>query len=377
MRSIVGRGAAVAAIGLLVVALAACGSSSSPAGSPTTTATSSASSAWVKDTVNALDIYLPDGNSAYYLGGFGTAHGARTIITGRVPSARYWSYTMYPLPSGPAVEHIHDTQIAQSHGRYSVTIAATCSGVHGTCVATTSAEPAGVVVLRLYVPADLHGAETGGVALPSLSYQRGSGAPITLDQAAGTTSISQALAQYRAQNGALPSELTKTYPAPAAVPVPVTEPAPRGVVSRNEGKFNNPDNLYEHVRYTTTRGNLVVTAQAPTYQADSFPKANDLSRPATQPPQVRYWSLCIVLKDLHTGACLRDDQVILNPGSQTYTVIVSPTCPVAGYRNCLLAGPEPLQVSLACRYLLPTAAFEPDAFQGPYALQASYVARPD
>ena len=68
------------------------------------------------------------------------------------------------------------------------------------------------------------------------------------------------------------------------------------------GKFNNPDNIYDHVRFSTSRGNLVVSAQAPTYQSDSLPTVNDLTRPPSESPQVRYWSLCIVLKDLHTGS---------------------------------------------------------------------------
>jgi hypothetical protein len=62
--------------------------------------------------------------------------------------------------------------------------------------------------------------------------------------------------------------------------------------------------------------------------------------------------------------------------SNRFALIVSPTCPVAGHLNCLVAGPEPLQVSLAYRYLLPSAAFAPLAFQGPYGLTATYVARP-
>lgn len=59
-----------------------------------------------------------------------------------------------------------------------------------------------------------------------------------------------------------------------------------------------------------------------------------------------------------------------------FILIVSPTCPVAGYLNCLAAGPKPLQVSLTYRFLLPTATFTPKAFRGPYGLPATYVGRP-
>ena len=329
----------------------------------------------MRDTVQSLDIFLPDANSDYYLNGFGTKNGARTIITGRVPNARYWSFTAYPPANTGPVEHVHDTDIVQVHGRYRVTLSASCSGIRGTCLATTRSESAGVVVLRLYVPRDLSGAGTGGVPLPSISYASASGRRITLTRAAGTPAIAKVLASYRQLHGALPTELTESYPPDPPVPTPVVNPPPKGRVSQGVGRFNNPDNIYEHIRFTTNRGNLVATAQAPSYAKDGLPAVNTLAQPASKPPQTRYWSLCIVLKDLHTGACLRDARVRFPTGSARFTVIVSPTCPVAGYRNCLVAGPQPLQVSLAYRFLLPSKSFAPKAFKGPYELTASYVGR--
>lgn len=349
----------------------ACGTAPPAAAAPTASATP-----WVKDTVHALDVFLPDANSDYYLGGFGTENGARTIISGKVPRARYWSFTDYPISAGGPVTHIHDTKIARSHGRYRVTIAASCAHIKGTCVATSAAEPAGIVVLRLYVPVDLNGKGTGGVPLPAISYANAAGSRLSLVRASGTQAIASVLTAYRKQHGALPPELTRSYPPAAPVPTAVVDPRPHGVISHGTGKFNNPDNVYEHVRYKTTRGNLVVSAQAPTYQSDSFTPVNRLARPARQSPQVRYWSLCIVLKDLHTGACVRDEKVRFPARSDRFTAIISPTCPVAGYLNCLTAGPEPLQVSLAYRFLLPSRSFAPKAFRGSYALTAKYVARP-
>jgi hypothetical protein len=293
-----------------------------------------------------------------------------------VPTARYWSFTAYPLPSGTEGAEIHDTQIARVRGRFQITIATTCRGARGACLATPSTDQSGVVVLRLYVPVDLDGEGTGGVPLPSISYTSALGAPISLTMAAGTPAIATALEGYANQDGALPAELTRQYPPSAPVPTPIRLPQPRAVVSHGKGKFNNPDSIYVHVRYTTTRGNLVASAHPPTFQADTNKSVNNLARGPSQSPQVRYWSLCIVLKDLHTGDCLRDQRVYLNRGSRRFTVIVSPTCPVAGYRNCLLSGPEPLQVSLAYRYVLPTNSFKLKAFQGPYAMTATYVGRP-
>lgn len=341
-----------------------------PRGAPA----SPSASGWVKDSIHSLDIFLPDANSDYYLNGFGTRNGYRTVITGRVPRARYWSFTAYP-PTGPGRE-VHDTQIAQSHGRYTVVIAASCAGIKQTCIATSSAVPAGVVVMRLYVPVDFNGQGTGGAPLPAISYANAAGAPATLAQASGTPQVGNQMDAYRQQHGALPADLTRPYAPAAPVAVPVNSPPPAGVIAHGAGRFSNPDNAYEHVKFTTARGNLVISAQAPTYQEDSFPSANDLSRPANRAPQVRYWSLCIVLTDLHTGSCVRDEQIRFPAGSDRFTAIISPTCPVAGYLNCLTAGPQPLQVSLAYRLLLPDPAFAARAFHGPYALTATYVKRP-
>ncbi len=90
--------------------------------------------------------------------------------------------------------------------------------------------------------------------------------------ASGSTAIINAMEGYRNQNGALPAELTQTYPPAAPVPVAITNPPPMGVLSYGDGPYANPDNAYEHIAFSTTRGNLVVTAKAPTYLTDSFPK---------------------------------------------------------------------------------------------------------
>ena len=342
--------------------------------STTTTPSVGTNTSWVKDGTSDLNIFLPDGDSIYWFDGYGTANGARTVISGHVPSARYWSFTAYPVPQNSQRQHLHDSQIEQSDGQYMLTIAQSCNGVSGTCMAM-GATNGGVLVMRLYVPVDVNGSGTGGVPLPTIGFVDQSGKEISLDQATGNPVIGQTIAGYRNQHGALPVTLTKNYPPPAPVPVPVTSPTPVGGVTYGTGPYANPDNIYEHIAYTTTRGNLVVTAKAPTYQTDSNPKSNDLARTADQHPQVRYWSLCTTLKGRHTGDCLRDEQVSIPSGHDVFTAIVSPTCPVAGYANCLLAGPEPLQSSLAYRNLLPTASFKPIAFTGPYRMTAMYVAR--
>jgi hypothetical protein len=181
---------------------------------------------------------------------------------------------------------------------------------------------------------------------------------------------------YRNRHGALPAALMQIHPPAAPVSRAITDPAPTGVLSYGDGPYANPDNAYEHIALNTTRGNLVVTAKAPTYLTDSFPKANDLARTSAQDPQVRYWSLCIVLKGRHTGDCLRDEQVVVPSGTDDFTAIVSPTCPVAGSANCILSGPQELQSSISYRNLLPSSSFKSDVLMGPYRMTATYVARP-
>ena len=115
--------------------------------------------------------FFPTETATITSNGFGTKDGARTVINEEDPTARYWSYTAYPIPAGGPVAHVYDSNIAQSNGRYTVTISASCSGVKGTCLATSNAEPSGMVVLRLYVPVDLSGSGTGGVPLPTITYE--------------------------------------------------------------------------------------------------------------------------------------------------------------------------------------------------------------
>ncbi len=72
--------------------------------------------AWVKDSTSALNVFLPDEDSIYWFDGYGTDNGARTVISGQVPTARYWSFTAYPVPQNAQRQHLHDTQIEQTDG---------------------------------------------------------------------------------------------------------------------------------------------------------------------------------------------------------------------------------------------------------------------
>ena len=217
-------------IALTAMMLAACTSSpstsSDTSSTPATTTPVGTNTDWVKDSTSALNVFLPDEDSIYWFEGYGTANGARTVISGQVPTARYWSFTAYPIPQNSQRQHLHDNQIDQSNGRYTLTIAQKCTGVSATCM-TMGATNGGILVLRLYVPTDINGAGTGGVPLPTIGYLDKSGQPITLDQATGDPAIGQVITGYRNQNGALPPALTQTYPPPATRPLPRHQPHSR------------------------------------------------------------------------------------------------------------------------------------------------------
>jgi hypothetical protein len=330
-------------------------------------ASASASPSWIRDSITHLDVFAPDGSADYYFDLYDTFGGARTVIDGVAPNARYWSFTLYPSKA-----HLHDYQIAQVDSRYHLTLASDCAGTAGSCI-STGGPGVGVVVMRLYVPVDSATTGTGGVPLPTISYQTASGAPADASAAPGWNGLVAELAPYRARRGVLPAALTRSYPPAPAVETPRNPPA--AVQIGGQGQFANPDNSYVKLPYSTANGDLVVSAEAPTYQADSAPSVNDLGRPTSAAPQSRYWSLCTDLEGDYTSACLRDEQVHLQPGTERFVIVVAPQCPVAGYLNCLAAGPQPLQRALLFRVLLPSPAFVPLAFSGPYALTATYVAR--
>jgi len=322
---------------------------------------------WVRDTTTSLDIFAPDEATDYYFDGYGTMAGARTVISGRVPSARYWSFTIYS-----SEHHLHDTQIRTTHGRYTITIAQSCTGRVGNCLATDT-PTSGIVLMRLYVPVDLHGAGTGGVPLPSIAYRDRAGAPITLDQATGSDAIGNLLTASQAKEGTLPPLLTATYPLATSVASP--SPHEPVVTLGGQGAYANPDNKYQKASFSLDNGDLVVKAEAPTYQTDGFHHANSLERTASQDPQTRYWSVCVQYPDRYTGHCLRDEQVKIGSHDR-FTIVIAPTCPVAGYANCIPSGPVALAKGILYRNMLPSKKFAQNLFTGPYSLTATYIPRP-
>jgi len=148
-------------------------------------------------------------------------------------------------------------------------------------------------------------------------------------------------------------------------------------------------NAYESILYDMADGNVVLRAKAPTYREQHAPKNGWAVSDGSE--QVRYWSVCTT-QEAHPVDCVRDENVLADPDDpSSFTVIVSPTCPVEGYANCLRAGVTSVTAVggapfILYRNTLPSDAFYNDqgplncpndasVFCGPYFLAPSYVAR--
>jgi hypothetical protein len=330
----------------------------------------SPSESWVKFSADTFNQYSPDTNALYYTTAYVTTGGVTTVIEGQAPRARYWSFTAYRTQSRPAAS-VYDAEVPLgADGRYRIVLSASCTGVAGTCLATAS-NAAGFLVYRLYVPADLDAAQTGDVPLPTVGYADSDGSTdvelTTLDLPPAAQQAVDTVEHVIGQ-----TVLTGVGADPFGGPAKAKGAPKTTVRAGGAGPFSNPDNIYLHMRDTTKDGNLVITGMAPTYRAQSAAPANHLGR-RNGTEQVRYWSLCTEVKDGVTVACLRDEQVAIPAGSHRFVVVVAPACPVAGYRNCLPAGLQPIQVEALYRNLLPAAGFEP--FTGAYRPIGRYVNR--
>jgi hypothetical protein len=330
------------------------------------------SETWTKLSADTFNLYSPDTNSLYYTTAYVTTGGIDTVVSGDAPHARYWSIAAYRTETKPVAD-AYDAQIpVEPDGRYQVVLASDCQGVTGTCLDTTTSNPVGFLIYRLYVPDDLGGAETGGVPLPTVSY-RLAGGTATADLTGLDLPAPLQVVVDDAEHavGQTLTAILRSDPGDPAAPSPGAPPTTT-VRAGGSGPFSNPDNVYLHMPYTTSDGDLVVTGTAPTYRHQAADPANDRGvTDGTQ--QVRYWSLCTEAQQGLTVACLRDEQIAIPPGTDRFVAIVAPSCPVAGYANCLPAGLRAVQNELLYRNLLPSAGFVP--FAGSYALSGSYIVR--
>lgn len=370
---------------------------------------------WQKVAPNALNIAFPDEYAVYYFIPYLVGPGVRTIVEGQVPTARYWSHTIYQTQGG-ALDNIDgDRMLVDPDGRYRMTIADHCEDAQPNCLSTTRVSrptPSfeGALVYRLYVPADISSGQTGEVPVPRATYEAdGPAAEARLD----ALDLPQALREARdavVSQAALSSQglvFERSTPLSGPVPEPDNDPSVRafrfrghqgtaidfaltkGVLSESQwallnaklpnpsgqgGPFSAPANEYAYIFYEHDRGNLVVRAKAPTYDAVAPSGANDFGR-ADGSEQVRYWSVCTNSSLTRYVDCIKDEDITIPRGEQHFEIVVAPECPVNGYANCLLSGQEAIEFAVVYRNQLASADFKDQQLSGEWAYGGEYVAR--
>lgn len=360
---------------------------------------------------------FPDTNTQVYQCVYAAGPTHETVITGFAPAARFWSFAILDQ-ARREIDNISDTDVTLGpDGSYRIVVRPACNGAPD-CL-ETSASPAptvpGLIYYRQYVP----DATYGGVPLPSVIYRfgaLGSAPPVGLSQLladqedALTSPVMPGGEGYEALASASGLEQPVTGAGVGADPqaerfhgtgakqVRTLEtagvPAPVIALLRQvlgQGGFGGTqDNAYLTMGYDMRNGNVVVRAKAPTYRAQHADSANSLGR-GDRSEQVRYWSLCTT-QATRSVDCVRDEQVPVDQDGY-FEVVLSPTCPVEGYRVCLrtglssAAGPAAVGTLLYRNTLAHPAFYNengptecpagPSMFCGDYALVARYTARAD
>jgi hypothetical protein len=337
-----------------------------------------------------------------------------TVIEGRPPSARYWSFAVLDQ-ARREVDNISDYEVQlEADGSYRIRVALDCAGAPNCLDLSTAPAPLVPerIFYRVYVP---EGDEHGG-PLPEVTYRLSAGpdervalvddgtlaayfSELTGPLVAGG-SVAEALARpsglEQPASGDAPDPQAERFRGLGARQVDMLEQ--RGVPSAviqplrealGTGGFGaTRDNAYVTIQQDMRLGNLVVRAKAPTYRAQSPTPANSNGR-GDGSEQVRYWSLCTT-QGTRPVDCVRDENVPLDT-SGYLEVVLSPSCPVAGHQTCLRTGVlsatgSPAS-SLIYRNNLASASFynelgpgvcpSPETmFCGEYKPLAHYVARP-
>lgn len=400
-------------IWFLSVAVGAAGVMAAPTAA--TAGTGAGGCAWTEFTrLPGLSTY-PDTNTQIYQCVYSAGPLHETVIEGRPPRARYWSFAVLDQ-ARREIDNISDHEVQlRADGGYQIRVALDCAGAPN-CIDLRTA-PAPLVperiFYRVYVP---EGDEHGG-PLPQVTYRLSAGPDerVELFDDGTVAAYESELTQPLTPGGAVADALARPsgleQPAPGAAPDPQPERfrgtgarqvdnleqggvVPKPVIdllrqALGTGGFGaTRDNAYVSLNQDMRLGNLVLRAKAPTYRTQSATPANDRGR-ADGSEQVRYWSLCTT-QATRPVDCVRDENVELDEDG-FFEIVLSPSCPTAGYATCLRtgalsAGGSP-QSSLIYRNNLASESFYNDRgpalcpnaetmFCGDYSLRAHYVARP-
>jgi hypothetical protein len=287
----------------------------------------SAGCSWFGETDQRdVNIGAPDLDAFYWMSPLTPSAGARVVIGGSYPRARYFSFHVYDN-QGNALGSIYDQQIAPDRGsanpfrgrvwrgrgdRYTAYVSfgprPSRAAPNTVYVSPTAAGNAALLVYRVYVPAHTD-VPSGDVPFPTVSQQTGTGQSLTSLGPCATTPPPFGSVFWQAAASA-------DYP--AAAPVPDNAGAtPVPTWQRSFGnQLGNQQNAYLVTTLSHQYGDLVVLhARAPT-----FPNSRQ-GRPVYARHQLRYWSLCTYDPSGQAGfGCAADYGATIHGGSITYVV---------------------------------------------------------
>jgi hypothetical protein len=284
-----------------------------------------------KSDPDSVNVAFPDTNATYWSYQYRAVPGTRLVIHGSYPKARYFSFHVYQ-PNAVPIDSIYDVQVrpdarsqnpftgpakAKSGRGYTVKVEFTAKPAHpatntiyaGRTEIQGAPNPAGVLMLRVYVPVNPRSPQ-GGVPLPAVTWQTTDGKVLS----AGTACSRDLPSVGGAVNGLL-TENSVPVQSPqdgSASPIPAWN---RAFGTPYAGAFGNEQNAYLTARINRAYGSLVVIhAKAPT-----FP---DTSRGGLvyRPHQLRYWSMCENSNDTRVVLCAADYKTGVKNGYYTYVV---------------------------------------------------------
>jgi hypothetical protein len=317
MRHVIG--AAVIATSVLV-----------PAGSALSSAPGGCS--WgAKSDPDAVDAAYPDTNASYWSYQYRAAPGTKLVVKGTYPRARYFSFHVYQ-PNAVPIDSIYDSNIRPDPGsrnpyatrvapgqprHYTVTVQFTAKPAKpaantiyaGQTKIQNSPNPAGTLMLRVYVPVDPTSPE-GGVPLPTVTWESTGGQILSTGDACSR--------DLPSTGGEVNRELTSNSdPAQSpgdgsASPVPTWKKA---FGSPYAGAYGNQQNAYLTAQISRNYGSLVVIhAKAPTFPDTSHGAHVYGSH------QLRYWSICQNSNSTRVVACAADYEAHVKVGYYTYVI---------------------------------------------------------
>ena len=336
----------------------------------TRAATPSQSCSWgAKSDPDTVNVAYPDTSASYWSYQYKAVPGTELVVHGQYPKARYFSFHVYQ-PSAVPIDSIYDAQITPDKGSanpftgpaagrrqdYAVTVLFAAKPAHpaantlyaGQTQIDGAPNPGGTLMLRVYVPTD-PGSPSGGVPLPTVTWQTTSGQVLT--------SGADCSNDLPSTNGAITQTLNGQSPAEAPT---VAKGAPlswsKAKSSPYVGAYGNQQNAYLTASINRADGDLIVIhGKAPT-----FPNTT-AGEPVYGNYQLRYWSFCENSTDTRVIACAPDYESNARYGSYTYVISDPSTRPgnatAANGVAWIPWGPTDATAVIIFRNMLPADSF--------------------